>query len=122
MTPARRDGDREEKIRTRHRRAASRLCCRRPLHGAPDAWAAGSAPEPAGQARGKPGEWGSLGPHGVYIVAADARTVDAAWERVRRRDSVVVLRDLHDTEYGSHQFDVRDADGNLWTMGTYRGA
>ncbi|MFN2555451.1 MAG: VOC family protein [Nitriliruptorales bacterium] len=72
--------------------------------------------------RGKPGEWGALGPQGVYVVAAEPRTVDAAWERVRSLDGVVVLRELHDTDYGSHQFDIRDADGNLWTVGTYRGA
>lgn len=65
--------------------------------------------------RGKPGEWGGLGPQGVYVVAADARTVDAAWDRVRTFDGVEVIRALHDTDYGSHQFDIRDVDGNLWT-------
>jgi uncharacterized glyoxalase superfamily protein PhnB len=35
---------------------------------------------------------------------------------------VEVLQELHDTDYGSHEFGVRDADGNLWTVGTYRGA
>jgi len=72
--------------------------------------------------RGKPGEWGGLGPQGVYVVAAEPATVDATYERVRSMTGVEVLRELHDTDYGSHQFDVRDADGNLWTMGTYRGA
>lgn len=72
--------------------------------------------------RGKSGEWGGLGPQGVYVVAADAPTVDAAWGRVRAFDGVEVIRALHDTDYGSHQFDIRDADGNLWTVGTYRGA
>ncbi len=72
--------------------------------------------------RGKPGAWGGLGPQGVYVVASDAATVEAAWQRVRAMAGVEVLRELHDTDYGSHQFDVRDADGNLWTVGTYRGA
>lgn len=72
--------------------------------------------------RGKPGAWGGLGPQGVYVVAAEAATVDAAWKRVQAADDVEVLRELHDTDYGSHQFDVRDRDGNLWTVGTYRGA
>jgi len=72
--------------------------------------------------RGKPGTWGALGPQGVYVVAADAATVDAAWHGVTATDGVEVLRELHDTDYGSHQFDIRDADGNLWTVGTYRGA
>ena len=72
--------------------------------------------------RGKPGEWGALGPQGVYVVAADPATVDAAWLRVRPMEGVEVLQELHDTDYGSHEFGVRDADGNLWTIGTYRGA
>lgn len=71
--------------------------------------------------RGKPGEWGGLGPQGVYVVAAEAATVDAVWDQVRTLDGVTVIRALHDTDYGSHQFDIRDADGNLWTVGTYRG-
>ncbi len=72
--------------------------------------------------RGKPGPWGALGPQGVYVVAADTATVDAAWNRVKAMDVVEVLQELHDTDYGSHQFDIRDSDGNLWTVGTYRGA
>jgi uncharacterized glyoxalase superfamily protein PhnB len=72
--------------------------------------------------RDKPGVWGALGPQGVYVVAADPDRVDAAWKRVRTMDGVEVVRELHDTDYGSHQFDVRDADGNLWSVGTYRGA
>ncbi len=71
---------------------------------------------------GKPGDWGALGPQGVYIVAAELATVDAAWQRVTAMDGVQVLQELHDTDYGSHEFAVRDADGNLWSMGTYRGA
>lgn len=72
--------------------------------------------------RGKPGDWGALGAQGVYVVAADPATVDAAYHRVSAMDGVEVLRKLHDTDYGSHQFDFRDRDGNLWTVGTYRGA
>ncbi len=71
--------------------------------------------------RGKPGDWGALGPQGVYIVAAKAATVDAAWHRVTAMAGVQV-QEVHDTDYGSHEFGVRDADGNLWSMGTYRGA
>jgi uncharacterized glyoxalase superfamily protein PhnB len=71
--------------------------------------------------RGEPGDWGA-GPQGVYVVAADPSTVDAAWERIKALEGVEIRRALHDTDYGSHQFDIRDVDGNLWTMGTYRGA
>lgn len=72
--------------------------------------------------RGKPGAWGSLGPQGVYVVAADDATVDKVWQRVEAMADIEVLRSLHDTDYGSHQFDIRDRDGNLWCVGTYRGA
>lgn len=72
--------------------------------------------------RGKPGDWGALGPQGVYVVAAEAATVDAAFDRVSGMAGVEVLGPLRDTDYGSHEFDVRDADGNLWSIGTYRGA
>ena len=72
--------------------------------------------------RGKSGAWGALGPQGVYIVASAAATVDAAWDRMTSMDNVDIVTALHDTDYGSHEFGVRDGDGNLWTMGTYRGA
>ena len=72
--------------------------------------------------RAKPGDWGALGPQGVYVVAAHAATVDAAWDRVATMDGVEILTALHDTDYGNHEFAVRDVDGNLWSMGTYRGA
>jgi uncharacterized glyoxalase superfamily protein PhnB len=72
--------------------------------------------------RGKPGAWGALGPQGVYVAAAEAATVDAAWKRLTDMDGVEVLTPLHDTDYGSHEFGIRDRDGNLWSMGTYLGA
>jgi uncharacterized glyoxalase superfamily protein PhnB len=72
--------------------------------------------------RGKPGAWGALGPQGVYVAAAEAATVDAAWKRLSEMDGVEVLTPLRDTDYGSHEFGVRDRDGNLWSMGTYLGA
>ena len=71
--------------------------------------------------RGKPGVWGALGPQGVYVVAAQPATVDAAYPPVRGLAGVEVLQEPHDTDYGSHEFGVRDADGNLWSVGTYRG-
>lgn len=71
--------------------------------------------------RGKSGAWGALGAQGVYVVAAESSTVDKAWERIKGFPGVEVLTELHDTDYGSHQFDFRDVDGNLWSLGTYRG-
>ncbi|WP_413452605.1 VOC family protein [Georgenia phoenicis] len=71
--------------------------------------------------RGKAGDWGTLGPTGVYVVAAEAETVDAVWARAESDVDLEVTEALHDTDYGSHTFGVRDRDGNLWTVGTYRG-
>ncbi len=71
--------------------------------------------------RGRPGSWGGLGPQGVYVVAADAATVDEAFARVKDMPGIEVQRPVHDEDYGSHEFDVRDSDGNLWAIGTYRG-
>ena len=72
--------------------------------------------------RAASGPLGDFGPQAVYAVAAEAATVDAAFGRVRGLREVEVVGEVHDTDYGSHQFDVRDGDGNLWTVGTYRGA
>lgn len=55
-------------------------------------------------------------------MAAESTTVDRAWAQVQKNGWLEVLEPLTDTDYGSHQFTVRDGDGNLWTMGTYRGA
>lgn len=71
--------------------------------------------------RGKPGDWGSLGPAGVYVSATEPAAVQAAWERVRASEDVEVLMELHATDYDPCTFSVRDADGNLWSLGTYLG-
>ncbi|MGQ0574997.1 MAG: VOC family protein [Pseudonocardia sp.] len=70
-----------------------------------------------GSREGKPDGWSAW----VYVVAAEPATVDAAYERVRTLPGVTVTVALEDTAYGSHQFGIRDPDGNLWTIGTYRG-
>ncbi len=71
--------------------------------------------------RGKPGDWGSLGAQGVYVVAARPETVDAIWNRVLDDPGLEVVEQLTDTDYGSHQCGFRDPDGNLFSIGTYRG-
>ena len=72
-------------------------------------------------ARIRSGPWAELQAQGIYVAAADAATVDEVFTRVKDMPGVELLKPVHDTDYGSHQFDLRDADGNLWTMGTYRG-
>lgn len=73
-------------------------------------------------ARDRPGPWGSLQAQGVYVVAAEAATVDEVFARVKDMPGVEVRQPVHDTDWGSHEFDLRDTDGNLWCVGTYRGA
>lgn len=51
----------------------------------------------------------------LYIAVADP---DAAYARAVRAGAEVV-RELTDTDYGSREFSVRDAEGNAWSFGTY---
>jgi len=58
------------------------------------------------------------GSFGCYAVTSDpdgvhARAVAAGAD---------VVTPLHDTDYGSREFAVRDPEGNRWSFGTYRGA
>lgn len=34
---------------------------------------------------------------------------------------VEVVREIYDADYGSRGFSIRDAEGNIWSFGTYRG-
>jgi uncharacterized glyoxalase superfamily protein PhnB len=71
-----------------------------------------------GSARGgEPGP-SEPGTFGAYVVVDDP---DALCERVRARGAEVTA-ELHDTDYGSRDFAIRDPEGNRWYFGTYRGA
>jgi uncharacterized glyoxalase superfamily protein PhnB len=68
--------------------------------------------------------WAKVGPASIALAAEDAETVDRHYERVVSAGSDVV-RPVHDARtpmfpQGSHQFDVRDPEGNLWTIGTFQ--
>ncbi len=54
---------------------------------------------------------------GCYVVCDDP---DALFARATAAGAEV-LAGLHDTEYGSRDFAVRDPEGNRWSFGTYRG-
>ena len=58
------------------------------------------------------------GSFGCYVVTADP---DAVHARALAAGADVVTP-LHDTDYGSRDFAVRDPEGNRWSFGTYRGA
>lgn len=53
------------------------------------------------------------GDHGT-VQHAEARWPDGGGVMFSARD--------RPGPWGSHEFDLRDADGNLWCVGTYRGA
>ncbi len=58
------------------------------------------------------------GGFGAYVVTAGP---DALFARATAAGANVVAG-LHDTDYGSRDFTVRDPEGNLWAFGTYPGA
>jgi uncharacterized glyoxalase superfamily protein PhnB len=62
-----------------------------------------------------PRELGAVN-QGVYVIVDG---IDAHYERAREAGAEVV-RQLHDTDYGSRDYIVRDPEGNLWSVGTYR--
>ena len=57
------------------------------------------------------------GTFGAYVVTDEP---DALCERIRAAGGEIST-DLHDTDYGSRDFAVRDPEGNVWSFGTYRG-
>ena len=57
---------------------------------------------------------GSLG---AYVVTDDP---DGLFARAAAAGAEVIA-ELHDTDYGSRDFAVRDPEGNRWSFGTYRG-
>jgi uncharacterized glyoxalase superfamily protein PhnB len=57
------------------------------------------------------------GSTGCYVVTDDP---DALHDRAVAAGAEVV-QPLHDTDYGSRDFAVRDPEGNRWSFGTYRG-
>jgi uncharacterized glyoxalase superfamily protein PhnB len=56
---------------------------------------------------------------GVYIALGSRAEVDAGYMRAKAAGAEIV-RELSDTEYGSHDFGVRDPEGHIWSFGTYR--
>ena len=53
---------------------------------------------------------------GIYIVIDDP---DKHCARAREAGAKIV-RDLHDTDYGSREYGARDPEGNMWHFGTYQ--
>lgn len=51
------------------------------------------------------------------MVTADA---DAVYARANTAGAEIVMA-MHDTDYGDHTFSARDPEGNVWSVGQYRG-
>ena len=60
---------------------------------------------------------GAPGTLSAYVACDDP---DALHQRVVEAGGDVEMG-LHDTDYGSRDFSVRDPEGNHWSFGTYRG-
>jgi uncharacterized glyoxalase superfamily protein PhnB len=68
--------------------------------------------------------WSRVGVASIALVAEDANSVSERYKHVCATDADIV-RALHVARTpafpdGSTQFDVRDPEGNLWTMGTFQ--
>jgi uncharacterized glyoxalase superfamily protein PhnB len=53
---------------------------------------------------------------GTYVVVDD---VDAHYKRAKAAGAEILMEPF-DTEYGSRDYSVRDAEGHYWSFGTYR--
>lgn len=73
-----------------------------------------------------PGEnpWSAVGVAAISLAVEDSATVDDIYQRAVESGADIVWPPfLSKTPLfpgGSHQFDVRDVEGHLWTVGTYR--
>ena len=57
------------------------------------------------------------GTFGAYVVTDDP---DGLFARVSAAGAQIISG-LHETDYGSRDFALRDPEGNRWSFGTYRG-
>jgi uncharacterized glyoxalase superfamily protein PhnB len=68
--------------------------------------------------------WSRVGVASIALVAEDAKSVTGHYERARAAgaDIVRALHVAHTPAFpdGSTQFDLRDPEGNLWTLGTFQ--
>jgi uncharacterized glyoxalase superfamily protein PhnB len=58
-------------------------------------------------------------PAGGSLVYCAVDDVDGLYQGARDAGAEVAL-ELSDTDYGSRDFTLRDPEGNLWAVGTYR--
>jgi uncharacterized glyoxalase superfamily protein PhnB len=87
------------------------------VHHAELSWPLGGGVMLGSDREGEPGPT-EPGRFSAYVVVDEP---DALCARVRAAGAEVTA-DLHDTDYGSRDFAIRDPEGNHWYFGTYRGA
>jgi len=69
----------------------------------------------SGRSFQSPDELGGIETRSVYIVVPDA---DAAHARAIAAGAVITTP-LHNTDYSSRDFTVKDPEGHTWSVGTY---
>ncbi|MET0559421.1 MAG: VOC family protein [Solirubrobacterales bacterium] len=70
----------------------------------PDGWMGGDVPSPLASTTN------------LYVVVDDP---DSLYDQAKAAGARIV-RELTDESYGSREFSARDAEGNLWSFGTYQ--
>ncbi len=61
----------------------------------------------------------SLGTASVYVALDTPEAIDALYARAKAANAEIAS-ELSDTDYGSHEFGVRDPEGHIWSFGTYK--
>lgn len=88
------------------------------VHHAQLSWPLGGGIMLGSQPEGEEDNWAlQPGSFGAYVVIDDP---DALFERVQGGGAEITAG-LHETDYGSRDFAIRDPEGNRWSFGTYRG-
>jgi uncharacterized glyoxalase superfamily protein PhnB len=72
-----------------------------------------------GSAQNITGDWPGLCVGGIAVYVVTDRP-DELFAQAEAAGAEVAMG-LHDTDFGSRTFTVRDPEGNYWTFGTYRG-
>jgi uncharacterized glyoxalase superfamily protein PhnB len=74
-----------------------------------------------GSVRDSDPDAGGAVPPGSFAAYVVTDEPDALFARAAAAGAEVVS-ELHETDYGSRDFAVRDPEGNYWSFGSYRGA
>jgi uncharacterized glyoxalase superfamily protein PhnB len=62
-----------------------------------------------------PEDMGGFETRSAYVIVPDA---DAVYARAKTAGATII-REIHNTDYGSREFAVKDLEGHSWSVGTY---